>query len=190
MEQITKYFNPLFDYLDSGKLFRRPLEFLYILLGVGTCVLGIKEIVGNFEGFEYMPSMMKVYNILMVVVLLALCVYSLVFWLHRAGGVSKEKLDGTRFLAIPILANLLRSFGEWLGTVLAIFGVCSGVLTILLLTADGGKDAFFGGLILLVGLPILGYLLLVLFRFIGEKALALATIANNTTDILNKLNEK
>lgn len=187
MEFITKYLNPLFEYLESGKLFRQPLMFLYYLIGIAACIGGIYKISEIFDGFDYMRGTYKVFIILEMLVLVALSLFSLLFWFHRAGAVKNDRFENTRFLAIPVVANLLRSFGEWLGFVLAIAGACTGVLTILLLTSQGGGVAFRQGVVMLVGGPLMGYIILVLFRYVSEMSLTYAEIANNTKDMVDKM---
>ncbi|MBD5214059.1 MAG: hypothetical protein HDS75_04460 [Bacteroidales bacterium] len=189
MDKFTKLINPLFSFLDSGKLFKQPLMYLYYALGVAMCLLGIYFIVDNFDSFSYMPGAVKFYTIMMMLVLLAACVFSLMFWFHRANDLKNERFDETRFIAIPVVASLIRSIGEFLGLVLAYLGVCSGILTILILSFED-STAIGLGLGELFGGAIAGYLLLVFFRYSAELILAIAAIANNTKDAVDELRKK
>ncbi|MDE5607669.1 MAG: hypothetical protein K2I64_01900 [Muribaculaceae bacterium] len=189
MEQITKYLNPVFNFLDSGKLFKQPLMYLYYAIGVALCVFGIVKIVDNFDSFSYMSGASKFYTIMMVLVLLAACVFSLMFWFRRAGDLKNERFDETRFIAIPVVASLIRTIGEYLGLLIAYLGVCSGILTIVILVFDS-PEAFKLGLIELFGGAILGYLIIVFLRYSAELILAIAAIANNTKDAVEVLKKK
>lgn len=188
MEQITKFLNPLFSYLESGKLFRQPLVWLYYLIGVASCIAGIKLIIDQFDGFSYhLVGAEKVYAILMAIVLLALCIFSLLFWFRRAVDLKDVYKDGSDWIAMPIVANLVRTFGEWLGFVLGIFCVCGGVLTIIFLSANQG---ILPGLVMLVGGAIVGYLIILLSRYAAEMIMVRVAIANNTKNTVSAIVNK
>lgn len=193
LEPVSKFLNPLFNYLDSGKLFKQPLMLLYYVIGVALSVYGFVKIVELFDSFSLVEGIYKFYFTLIAIVLLVACAFTLMFWFHRAGDLMKERFEDTHFVAIPVVASLLRTFGEYLGLLLAYLGVTIGALTIVILVfADegGGKDALKSGLIYIFGGPIVGYLSIVFFRYSAELIMALAAIANNTKDTLEELKKK
>lgn len=186
MEQFTKFLNPVFNFLDSGKLFKQPLMYLYYAIGAALCVFGFIKIIENFDGFSYYPGAYKFFIILMMFVLLAACVFTLLFWFRRANDLKKERFEDTRFIAIPVVASILRTFGEYLGILVAYLAVCYGVLSCLILSFEG-VEYLKVGLISIFGGAIAGYMIVVFFRYSAELILALAAIANNTKDTVEAL---
>lgn len=186
MDSINAFLNPVFEYLESGKLFRQPLAILYYLIGVAVCFYGIYRVIDFFSGyqFKYGGTEFKFFYILLAIVIIALCLFSIMFWFRRANMLKQERFEDTKFLAIPVVANLFRTIGEWLGVVTAVLLVWIGFLFIIFLAK---YDMALSGLICMIAGPIIGYLTIVFFRYFAEAALAKAEIANNTRDTARAL---
>jgi len=104
-----------------------------------------------------------------------------------------DSSTGDEFVATPIFSHFIQTLGEWFGTLFAIVGFAGLLISMILL----GNDAYW--FLKLIGLrfpvlgwtgifllPIIGYLIVILTRFLAEQFRALAAIANNTRKMKTK----
>lgn len=183
---MFKSLNPLFNYLDGGKLFSQPFRILYYAIGVLTCLSCLAGIAEAFDYIKYMKGIAYVFAVLISIVLIGAAVFSLLYWFRRASEVNSDVPENARFLAIPAVGGLVITFAEWLGIITAAVGVCVGILTAIILpfaVSYGGGEVFLSGLGLAVGAAIGGYIIIVLGRLLGEQILAIGAIANDTRAI-------
>lgn len=183
---MFKFLDPLFKYLDGGKLFRQPFQILYYVIGVLGCFGTLYYIVQVFDMVSYMKGVAYLYAVLMAIVCIAAAVFTLVYWFRRAKEVNCDVPDNARFLAIPAVGGFVITFAEWFGIVLAGIVVCGGILSALILPLavdyEAGK-VFLYGLAMAVGGGILGYIIIILGRLFGEQILAIGAIANDARTI-------
>ena len=189
MNQIMSILDPVFRYIDSGKLFRLPFQILYYLIGVLCAIGSIWGIARVFELAKYMEGIAYLYAILATVVFLIAGALSVIYWFRKAKFVNWDVPENARFLAIPSVAGLIITFGEWLGLVGAFVMFCLGMLTAVILPFavrynPGGE--FLAGLGMAILGPIFSYIALVFYRFIGEMILAVGNIANDTRRIAER----
>lgn len=184
MDKILSILEPLFKYIDGGKMFKQPFKVLYYVFGVLTCLGCLYFITQVFDMVKALNGGAYVWAILMLVVLLAAGVFSLIYWFKRAKLVGCDIPENTRFLAIPAVAGLTITFGEWMGLVVMFVGGLWGLLFAILMPITGnGADAFLVGLAITAGSIIGGYLTIIFFRLLGEQILAIGAIANDTSVI-------
>lgn len=179
------FLDPLFRYIDSGKLFRQPLQFLYYAFGVLMALLCIYGLVELYDKFRYADGIIYVYLILMTIVCVALAVFTVIFWFRRAGDLIKDMPENARFQAIPAVSNFLITWGEWIGIVGAVFTFCAFILSAIILSWSNyhAGEAFLSSLGGAIVGPVIFYLILLFFRLIGEQILAIGVIANNVKRI-------
>ena len=185
MDKVLSILEPLFNYIDGGKLFRQPFRILYYVLGV---VFGLGIIYGvtkyTLDTIHYLNGGAYVFAILMILVVIASGVFTIIYWFKRAKLVGVDIPENARFLAIPAISGFVIVFGEWLGLMIGVIGVCFGVLSAILLPITGnGAEFFLTGLLMAVGAAIVGFINILFWRLIGEQILAIGSIANDCAEI-------
>ena len=183
---MFNFLDPLFKYLDGGKLFRQPFQILYYVIGVLACLGTLYCIVKFFDTVSWMKGIAYLYAVLMAIVCIATAVFTLLYWFRRAKEVSCDVPENARFLAIPAVGGFIITFAEWFGLVLAVICVCGGILSALILPLAVDYLAgqmFLSGLGMAVGGGILGYIIIILGRLFGEQILAIGAIANDARTI-------
>ncbi|MGC8893125.1 MAG: hypothetical protein ACP5J6_10895 [Candidatus Saccharicenans sp.] len=108
-------------------------------------------------------------------------------WWDRAEKVADLQIEGKEFIATPVFSHFIQTFGEWLGTWIGIVGFALALFGTLFLGGRGRYLArsmnvpFIGtGIFSIILMPVIGFLIIVGFRFFAEQVRALASIANNT----------
>lgn len=184
MDNFLSILDPMFSYIDKGKLFRQPFMWLYYLIGSVLAIACLYGLTNVFDGFKHSRGGVTFFLILMIILLLAVAVFSIMYWFKRATQVNTGMPKNSRFFAIPAVANLLRCLGEWSGIVLA----CAGAYISLFASILASNDPMFSqiasyGFAGVVLFPIFGYVLIVFTRFLSESTLAIASIANDTREL-------
>lgn len=189
----SKFFNfldPVLSYIDSGKFFRQPFKWLYILIGVLNIMMPVTLIIRTSEIWKYMSGASCFASILIIIVAFALAYIGFIIWFKRGQNLKCEVGESTRFVAIPIVANLLQTIGEWSGVMIGVGGFVITLISLIF----GGRELYYimgegRGFIALIMFPIIGYVSVVFMRFLAESCLALASIANSAKSIDKKLSE-
>ncbi|MCM1032266.1 MAG: hypothetical protein NC405_00755 [Odoribacter sp.] len=173
--------DPMFKYIDGGKLFRQPFMWLYYVIGVLTAFLCVYGVVQIIDMFKYAEGMGTLGLIFIMLVLLAMAVFSVIYWFKRAGDINNETPRGARFFAIPAIANLVRCFGEWASIT---FGI-GGAVIALFAWIFASKYFNMGGegIFAVVIFPVAGYVFIIFTRFLSETILATASIANDVHEL-------
>lgn len=189
MDKYFSFFNPVFDYLDSGKLFRQPFRILYYIIGL-TIALGCLFSIGLvFDFIKDFNAAAYIYAVVGVMVLVASAVFSFIYWWKRAQDINTDVSQKSRFQAIPAVSGLIINLGEWIGVVGAAITFVMGVVgaVILPMAEKYGNSHIFWKFIMIAVLgPIVAYIFWVIFRLIGEQILAIGTIASETRKIAEK----
>lgn len=186
MKQVLSILDPVLNYINDGKLFRQPFQVFYYLIGIACglgCIYYIKYV---FDMISYMKGIAYLYAVLVSLVLLATAALSVIYWFRKAADVNREVPENARFMAIPAVAGFIITLGEWAGLVGAAITFCVGILTAIILPMavdyKAGEMFSVGLAIAIVG-PIVSYVTLIVYRFIGEMILAVGNIANDTRKI-------
>lgn len=185
-KKLLSFLNPIFNYVDEGRLFRQPFMILYIAIGFITFCVACWMVKKALEFTEAFGGAAYVWFALMIVVLLAAGIFSFLYWLRRAFDVKKYIPEGAKFQAIPAVSNLVITFGEWLGLTACFVCVCGGILGAIILPFSkyvDGSEMFIMCLGYAVGSIIVSYLWIVFFRLIGETIFAIGSIANDCQQI-------
>jgi hypothetical protein len=108
-------------------------------------------------------------------------------WWDRKSKVINTSSVGDEFVSTPVFSHLIQTTGEWLGTWVGIVGFSVALLTTLILGDEGynlsrqlGLGFMKTGFLFIVLMPIYGFLIIVVTRFLAEQFRALSSIANNT----------
>jgi len=180
---------PYLDFIDKSKIF----TFVYYVMAIVNLILPFailyKVIDSGF--FKYVGAKYVFAFVLSwIVIVFASWIGFQLWWNRRKKIVNLETSD---FGTTLIFCEIIRTSGEWLGTLIGIIGAGAGLLASIFLGNDV-NDLFrmigmgylsFGPLIIIVG-PIIGFSLIILFRFIAEQLRIFATIADSTRKMAGK----
>lgn len=186
----SKFLNlldPVFRYVDTGAFFRQPFKWLYVIIGVLNIIIPIALIVTISDVWSYMDGGMRFASVLQVLIGIAVAYVGFLIWFKRGQQLKCDAGEKSRFIAIPLVANLVQTLGEWYGMLVGV-----GAFLMMLIALLFGGRLMWGNvnpwIVLLM--PVLGYVIVVFFRFLAESFLALANIANSAQSINSKLEPK
>lgn len=178
---------PYLNYIDEGRLYKQPFRILYQVIAVLMLLAPFALLYQLIETgiFKYGTAGMIVAFILIWLVVAAAGWFSFQLWWERAGQLSRTSQVGDDFVATPVVSNLLQTFGEWLGSYMAVVGFLSTLIAMIFMgsTSDLGVIPGIGarnGLMGLIYFPVAGFIIIVVFRWLAETMRALVAIANNT----------
>ena len=110
-------------------------------------------------------------------------------WWNRRSQITDVK--NSEFVVIPIVADIVSTFGEWLGTLIAIIGFGAGLFGLIILGRDLSyvlsmidMDQF-GGLTIILG-PVAGFFIIIIAKAMAEAIRIIVSIANSCKDIAKK----
>lgn len=109
------------------------------------------------------------------------------WWDRRTKILTTSKQDDD-FVATPVFSHFIQTFGEWAGTWIGIVGFGFALISTIFLGERGGAGlsnqigvgVLESGILAIILMPIYGFLIIVVTRFLAEQFRALASIANNT----------
>jgi len=182
---FTAFIAPILKYIDDGDFYRSPFEWLYMIFA-GINLLIPLIILFNIGDIFDMQFKFVITFILVWLFIVVACWVGFQIWWNRKDGVVKTSKEGDDFIATPVVSHLVQTIGEWLGSLLAITGVGFSLFATLFLGDSASTMArqmgipLGGGFLMILAYPVIGFLIIVVFRFIAETARALASVANNT----------
>ena len=107
-------------------------------------------------------------------------------WWDRKSKIFSTSSEGDDFIAIPVFSHFIQTLGEWIGSWLVIVGFLISLTTLLIfneemkmLSSIADIPIIENQMLFLITVPIIGFLIIVITRFIAEQSRALASIANN-----------
>ena len=185
---LFNFIAPCLAFIDSGGIFRRPFQGLYMLIAALNVIwplyllyLAIKMNVFQMP-FKYWVAFIVVWLLLIVGAWI-----SVQIWWLRSKKVLHTSSEGDEFFATPAFSHFIQTLGEWagmwvglIGPIVALFAMAmlgDENMALLSMTGFGFVGAGITGILLL---PVYGFLILTLARFLAETWRALVTIANNT----------
>ncbi|MCL2511663.1 MAG: hypothetical protein FWF09_06400 [Bacteroidales bacterium] len=194
---MLNFIEPYLSYIDSGKLYRKPFSWLYILCAVFNAILPFYVLYKVIDSgiFKYAReggdgAAKYVFAFLLIwLVLCVACWVGFQIWWNRKDKVLLTSEEGSEFPATPVISHFFQTFGEWLGTYIAIVGFGASLFGTLFLGSaayrlNNAMDLPFNSGLMGIGgvvvFPLLGFVIIVSFRFFAELCRCLASIANNT----------
>ncbi len=187
------FIKPYLSYIDNGDLFRKPFSWLYLVIGVINLLLPFYILYKAIDSNLFDMQANVIIVVLLVWVIIAFVSWvSFQIWWDRKSKVCKTSSTKDDFIATPVFSHFLQTFGEWLGTWIAIVGFSVSLLSTIILGEQAallinaitnliGIPFFLEtGLFGIILLPIYGFLTIVVTRFLAEQFRALSSIANNT----------
>lgn len=186
--KFFSFIKPYLSFIDNGHLYRKPFSWLYILIAVANLIWPIYifyEAASN-RIFNSPAKFIIVFIIVWLIIVFVSWV-SFQLWWDRSSKVTSTSTEGDEFVATPVFSHLIQTFGEWLGTWIGIVGFSFALLATIILGNDAnylyyqmGVPFLESGFVYIFLMPIYGFLIIVIARFIAEQFRALSSIANNT----------
>lgn len=186
-----KYFTfvePYLSYIDGGHLYRKPFSWLYALLAIVNLFVPILIFIQALENSIFRSPAKIIIVFFLVWIMIAITSWiSFLLWWDRKSKVLSTSSEGDDFFATPVFSHLIQTIGEWLGTWIGIVGFSIALFTTLFLGGNGyylsmqlGLSFLQTGSTAIILMPVIGFLIIVITRFLAEQFRALASIANNT----------
>ena len=183
------FFAPYFNFIDSGKFFREPFKYLYMLIAGANIFFPLYILYDALDGgILDAPGKVLFLFILLWLIIAVAGLLSFQLWWNR-----KDKViinAGPDFTATPAFAHFLQTAGEHLGSWCAAVGTLFGLITLVFEEAKAlGRflaEGPFGYLPIGPGVNgmlssiIFGFICIVGFRVAAELLNARVTVANNS----------
>jgi len=214
MNMIDNFLKKYLKLVDSGKIFRNVVKPAYLIIGWLHLLLPLLVIRIAYQAFShdfgyydslagFLKYTLRDHNVLLAIVLLLLfaaaCLaayLAIKFWKDRARRIDILLNNQSEFCVLPIVVAFVRNKGEGQGMVFTIIGLGLsialgiGVIFMSFVEHEEFGRFFLAGLgFLIIGSLlsiIVGYLIVVIHRFISEFIGLMVSIATNTSRIANK----
>ncbi|MDR2651062.1 MAG: hypothetical protein LBC68_01930 [Prevotellaceae bacterium] len=178
------FIKPYLSFIDSGKLYRKPFYWLYVVLAAANLLFPFYVLYEAIDSrmFSMGDAKFIFAFILIWLVMLAAAWVGFQIWWDRKDKVQNTTSEGADFPATPVISHLIQTIGECVGAWVAIVGFGSSLFTWILLGSGGWYNELplSGGFWGIIIFPVVGFLIIVFTRFVAEQIRALASIANNT----------
>jgi len=181
---------PYLDFVSKGNLF----SLVYFVMAVGNLILPFVVIYKAIDSglFRYGDAKYIFAFIFSWFVIVFACWIGFQIWWNRREKVSI--ISTSEFVATPIISEIFQTFGEWLGSFIAIVGAGVGLIAFIFLGRDindlfsmiGMGSLGFGALVIIIG-PVIGLIIIILSRFLAEQLRIFAALANNTKEIATNI---
>ena len=183
---------PYFDFIGKGKIY----SLIYVIMALFSLLLPLIVIfVVILTGFlQNSGTGVVVAFMLSLFVITFASWIGFQLWWSRKNAI--KRFESADFIATPVLSEIMQTMGEWLGTLAGIIGLGVGIIVTILFWIGpvyiGGFNVsiFNFGPILIVGGPIVGFIIIVITRFVAEQIRIWSAIANNTRDIARNIRNK
>ncbi|MDR2292972.1 MAG: hypothetical protein LBE11_05795 [Prevotellaceae bacterium] len=180
--EFFTFIKPYLSFIDSGKLYRKPFYWLYVVLAVLNLLLPFYFLYDAIDSGIFNRDAKSIFAFILIwLVMLVAAWINFQIWWDRKDKVQNTTSEGADFPATPVISHLIQTAGESLGTWVAVVGFGSSLFTWILIGSDPAYYLLpFSGFISLILSPVAGFLIIVFSRLIAEQIRALASIANNT----------
>jgi hypothetical protein len=179
---------PFLDFIDNGHFYRKPFGWLYVFMAVINLAVPLAILKKGLD-FEIFDAPAK-YSVLFISVWAVIAFASWIsfqLWMDRKAKVESTSMVGDDFMATPVFSHFFQTMGEWMGTWIAIVGFFVALMITIVL---GEESSYFteglgigfitSGFSSVVVLPLVGFFIIVITRFLAEQFRALTSIANST----------
>jgi hypothetical protein len=176
---------PYLNFISSGKLFSLIYFVMALINPIIPFVILYKVI---DSGFFSLGAKFVFAFILAWFVILFACLIGFQLWWERRKNI--KNIGATEFVATMFFSELLKTYGEWIGTLIGIIGAGGGLLASIFLGNDvdylfnviGLEFMRFGVMIVIAG-PIIGFIIILVSHFLSEQFSLWVALTNNTKEI-------
>jgi len=140
------------------------------------------------------PRVITAFVISWLVLAFACWVGFQLWWTRK---LNLRRFESADFIATPVISEILQTTGEWIGTLSGIIGIGVGLTFTIFLWGfpkfyTGFESILFQtvseiGPYLIIGGPVMGFVIILIFRFIAEQIRIISSIANSTKEIARNL---
>lgn len=193
---FVSFIKPFLGTIDNGSFFRRVFGWIYVTIAILNILSPFYILFKAIDSGIFKAEGKYVLLFLISWLVIAfLSWFGFQLWWNRRDKVNQSSYSGAEFVATPVLAHFIQTLGEWYGVISGVLGFLIGLLSLFFdrgydypyYRNSGFDDSFIpipflnqGGWHLIFLGPILGFLIVFLFRFLSETIKALSVIANNT----------
>jgi len=185
----TGFISPYLNCIDNGSFFRKIFTWLYIAIGIVNLLVPLftlYQVVDNkilklLDG-KYLFILVFVWFIIFIAGIL-----SFMLWWNRKNEINRIFIQDKEFVATPVLSHFIQTLGEWAGTWIAIVGFFIAIILTLgfgdeaeSISESIGTDFLGTGILSIIRLPLAGFFIIVISRFLAEQFRAIMAIASNT----------
>jgi len=185
------FISPYLSFIDKGHLFRKPFSWLYVIMAIINLLLPLYIFYQAIDNRIFDAEFKITITFLLAWLIIAFAGWvSFQLWWDRKTKITFSSDDNAEFVATPAFSHLIQTLGEWLGTWVGLVGFGFALLTTIILGEEGRYLSYQLGIPMgqyldsgwtdVFLMPIYGFLIIVLTRFLSEQIKALSAIANNT----------
>ena len=186
-----QFAGPYLEFLGKGRLF----NLVYVVMAVANLIIPFVILYQVIDSgfFSYGAKYVFAFIFAWLSIVFACWIGFQLWWERRKKVIN---MGSPEFIATPIFSEILQTFGEWLGTLIGIVGAAGGLMASIFLGNDvdylfsmiGLGFMRFGILTVIIG-PVIGYFIIILFRFLAEQLRIFASLANNTKEIATNIKD-
>jgi len=189
---FMSFIAPYLLFIDKGHMFKKPFSWLYALIAILNLLLPLYIIYQLIDNGIFDAAFKISITVVLAWVIIAFAGWvSFQLWWDRKTKITFSSDDDAEFVATPVFSHFIQTLGEWIGTWVGLAGFGFALLTTIILGEEGRylgyrySIPFVGeylgsGWANVILMPIYGFLIIVLTRFLAEQIKALSAIANNT----------
>jgi len=194
LDQVSekKFFSlsrPYLKFIDKSKIY----SLIYYVMAVINLIIPFVILYQVIDSgvFRYLEAKYIFAFLLSWIVVVFACWIGFQLWWNRRKKV--DELGESEFSATLIFSEILQTTGEWIGTLIGIIGAGAGLLAFIFLGNDldevfrmiGMGSLALGPAIIIAG-PIIGFSIIILFRFLAEQLRLFASLVEHTREIAKK----
>ena len=187
------FIKPYLKLIDNGFLYRNPFSWLYAFLAIANLFVPFYVFYVAIDNHVFDgPAKLAMFFLLAWFIIAFASWVSFQLWWDRKNKVMKTSEIGDDFVATPVFAHLTQTLGEWFGTWVGLVGFLVGLLATIIVGDEGrgisrsiGIPFIKSGLLFTILMPVYGFFIIIITRFMAEQFRALSSIANNTKKKFN-----
>ena len=195
---IKQLVSQLLLLIDSGKLMKTPIKWLYTLIGILCFVPAVAFVVCLYLFWDFFIGLVGgslwtnfVSIFIFILFFYCLIIYGLIgyhYWIDRRNNLDSIIKTGSRIVAIPLVADVNQSFGEVNSIFLVFASAAAFVLAYLACLMTNGFGFYtewgfawmlLGGALGVAVVALVAYLNVLAVRFVSEKLRLLPLIGND-----------
>ena len=190
-EPFVVCFKPFLDYIHKGKYF----ELIYLIKAIISLTIPfVVFFIAINRGLFDFGTRIVFFSILVWILFILSGWMGFQLWMDRRRKL--KKLETHEFIAIPIVSDMIKTIGEWMGIFIGLVGTIGWILTLVFF----GNTlrfiiSFFGMgiwelILYTVCYPLSAIGVMISCRFLAEMINVFAKLTNNTKEIANNVKER
>jgi len=182
---------PYLSFIDKGHLFKKPFNWLYTVMAIINLLVHLIILFTSIDNGVFKLKFKVVLTFILIWLITAFASWiSFQIWWDRRSKITYSTQENDEFVATPAFSHFIQTAGETYGTWIGLVGFGFALFTTIILGGEASYLSYQLGMPLgsLMGsgvaaifiMPIIGFLIIILSRFVSEQIKALVAIANNT----------